>query len=192
MSVRSGSQMSGSQRGGGLNVPQVARILPGPAGKLQQLAAAGALQQATPEALGLRDCGSTSSSTADNTFSLDVCFQSAVWCSAHEFTVQQEARAGTGSQLHTIKLAKGVALGKVPQMLVMLSSFQPSGTNSAFAKVKDPTGSMGAALHSSVLQQQAALGPGCVLLLQQVSVFTPAPGTTYAAVTARNIVRVSI
>lgn len=73
---------------------QVARILPGPAGKLQQLAAAGALQQATPEALGLRDCGSTSSSTADNTFSLDVCFQSAVWCSAHEFTVQQEARAG--------------------------------------------------------------------------------------------------
>jgi hypothetical protein len=76
---------------------QVARILPGPAGKLQQLAAAGALQQATPEALGLRDCGSTSTNTSDNTFALDVCFQSAVWCSAHEFTVQQEARAGAWS-----------------------------------------------------------------------------------------------
>ncbi|WIA30741.1 hypothetical protein OEZ86_000808 [Tetradesmus obliquus] len=88
-------------------------------------------------------------------------------------------------------MAKGLALGKVPKMLVMLGSFQPSGTNSAFAKIKDPTGSMGAALHSSVLQQQAELGPGCVLLLQQVSVFTPAPGTIYAAVTARNIVRVS-
>jgi hypothetical protein len=50
---------------------------------------------------------------------------------------------------------------------------------------------MGAALHSSVLQQQAELGPGCVLLLQHVSVFTPTPGTTYAAVTAHNIVRVS-
>jgi hypothetical protein len=57
--------------------------------------------------------------------------------------------------------------------------------------VQDPSGSMGAALHSSVLQQQAELGPGCVLLLQQVSVFTPALGTTYAAVTARNVVRVS-
>jgi hypothetical protein len=50
---------------------------------------------------------------------------------------------------------------------------------------------MGAALHSSLLQQRAEMGPGCVLLLQQVSVFTPSPGTTYAAVTAGNIVRVS-
>lgn len=33
---------------------QVGRVLPGPAGKLQELAAAGALQQATPEVLGLR------------------------------------------------------------------------------------------------------------------------------------------
>ncbi|KAF6254554.1 hypothetical protein COO60DRAFT_302384 [Scenedesmus sp. NREL 46B-D3] len=169
MSARSGSQMNGSQRTAGLNVPQVARILPGPAGKLQQLAAAGAIQQATPEALGLRDCSSTNSSTADYACTLDACFQSALWCSAREFTAQQEARAGTGGQLHTIKMAKGVSLGKVAKMLVMLGSCQPSGSGSAFAKIKDSTGSMGAALHSSVLQQQAELGPGCVLLLEQVS-----------------------
>lgn len=33
--------------------PQVSRVLPGPAGKLQALAAAGRLETATPEALGL-------------------------------------------------------------------------------------------------------------------------------------------
>lgn len=56
---------------------------------------------------------------------------------------------------------------------------------------QDPTGTMGAALHSSALQQQPQLGPGCVLLLQNVSVLTPNPGSCYLAVTADNIVQVS-
>lgn len=60
---------------------------------------------------------------------------------------------------------------------------------------QDPTGTMGAALHNSVLQQaqqpdQQHLGPGCVMLLQRVSVLTPSPGSSYLAVTAANIVKV--
>lgn len=58
---------------------------------------------------------------------------------------------------------------------------------------------MGAAIHSSVLQrqqqqpqQQPQLAPGCVVLLQQVSVLTPNPGSSYLAVTADNIVQVRV
>lgn len=50
---------------------------------------------------------------------------------------------------------------------------------------------MGAAIHASALQQQPLLGPGCVMLLQDVSVLTPHPGSCYLAVTAGNIVQVS-
>jgi hypothetical protein len=49
---------------------------------------------------------------------------------------------------------------------------------------------MGAAIHSSALQQQPQLGAGCVLLLQNVSVLTPNPGSCYLAVTADNISKV--
>lgn len=60
--------------------------------------------------------------------------------------------------------------------------------------MQDPTGSIGTAFHGSVLQQQqyqqGRLVPGTVVLLQQVSVFTPAPGVSYLAVTATNIVKV--
>lgn len=55
---------------------------------------------------------------------------------------------------------------------------------------QDQTGTMGAAIHSSALQQQPQLGPGCVLLLQSVSVLTPNPGSCYLAVTADNIAKV--
>jgi hypothetical protein len=58
--------------------------------------------------------------------------------------------------------------------------------------LQDLTGTIGAAVHSSVLQQHdSSLGPGAILLLQNVSVFTPAPGTSYIAMTARNIIKVS-
>lgn len=56
---------------------------------------------------------------------------------------------------------------------------------------QDPSGTMGAAIHSSALQQQQQLGPGCVVLVQDVSVLTPNPGSCYLAVTADNIVQVS-
>lgn len=62
--------------------------------------------------------------------------------------------------------------------------------------MQDPTGSIGAAIHRSVLQhpqyQQGQMVPGTVLLLQQCSVFTPAPGTSYLAVTANNIIKVRL
>lgn len=62
------------------------------------------------------------------------------------------------------------------------------------AALQDPTGSIGAAFHRSVLQhqqyQQGRLAAGSVVLLQQVTVFTPTPGTSYLAVTASNIAKV--
>eukprot|EP00775_Hariotina_reticulata_P005817 gene5817-6058_t len=153
---------------------QVPRILPGPAGKLQQLAAAGELDQATPEALGLK-CHTALGSQINSSRTPglhDASFQSAAWQRAAAYAASRKCSSTGGSppQLATIADAKQLSVGKVPQ---------------------DPTGTIGAAVHSSVLQQQlqhdVALGPGCIALLQDVSVFTPTPGTSYIAITAQNI-----
>lgn len=72
----------------------MARVLPGPAGKLQELAAAGALQQATPEALGLT-AGSTSGispSQAANQY--DAAFLSSSWTAAKAFAEEDAVVAG--------------------------------------------------------------------------------------------------
>lgn len=75
-------------------------------------------------------------------------------------------------------------------MLVMVMDLKPSGGRGAFAKVKDPTGSMGAAVHQTVVEREPALGPGAALLLEGVPVFTPVPGVTYLCVVPQNVVKV--
>jgi hypothetical protein len=74
---------------------QVARLLPGPAGKLQQLAAAGALQQATPDALGLH-AGSQMCATQLSRFSAhdDVMFRTPLWAAAQAYAAQDGSASG--------------------------------------------------------------------------------------------------
>jgi len=71
---------------------QLSRILPGPAGKLQQLAAAGDLNQATPEALGLKFYPGTGSNNISNLIPgpHDACFQSAAWQRAAAYTTSRQ------------------------------------------------------------------------------------------------------
>jgi hypothetical protein len=68
-------------------------VLPGPAGKLQELAAAGALQQATPELLGLKaSTAGISPSQAANQY--DAAFLSSSWAAAKARAEEDAVTAG--------------------------------------------------------------------------------------------------
>ena len=73
---------------------QVGRILPGPAGKLQELAAAGALQQATPEVLGLKASSMSVLSPSLAAKQNDAAFLSSSWASATTRAAEDEVVAG--------------------------------------------------------------------------------------------------
>lgn len=70
------------------------RVLPGPAGKLQELAAAGALQQATPEMLGLKASSMAVLSPSQAINQHDVAFLSSSWASAKAAAAEDEVIAG--------------------------------------------------------------------------------------------------
>jgi hypothetical protein len=69
-------------------------VLPGPAGKLQELAAAGALQQVTPEALGLKAHGIAGTSPSQAAHQYDVAFLSSSWSAAKARAEEDEVLAG--------------------------------------------------------------------------------------------------
>lgn len=73
---------------------QVGRVLPGPAGKLQELAAAGALQQATPEALGLNAGSTAGISPSQAASQFDAAFLSSSWAAAKARAEEDEVVAG--------------------------------------------------------------------------------------------------
>lgn len=77
---------------------QVGRVLPGPAGKLQELAAAGALTQATPEALGLKPGSNTGGLSASQVGSqFDAAFLSSSWAAAKAHAEEDAMVAGVCS-----------------------------------------------------------------------------------------------
>lgn len=69
-------------------------MLPGPAGKLQELAAAGALQQATPQTLGLKPGSITGFSPSQSATQLDAAFLSSIWGAAEAHAGQDAVAAG--------------------------------------------------------------------------------------------------
>jgi hypothetical protein len=75
-------------------------------------------------------------------------------------------------------------------MLVMVVDLKPSGGRGAFAKVKDPSGAMGAAVHQTLLEREPALTPGAALLLAGAPVFSPVPGLTYLTLVPQNVAKV--
>lgn len=75
-------------------LPQVGRVLPGPAGKLQELAAAGALQQATPELLGLKASSTAGISPSQAANQYDAAFLSSSWAAAKARAEEDAVTAG--------------------------------------------------------------------------------------------------
>lgn len=58
------------------------------------------------------------------------------------------------------------------------------------ASSQDPSGSMGAAVHQSLLEREPGLTPGAALQLTGVPVFTPLPGLTYLVLVPANVHKV--
>lgn len=58
------------------------------------------------------------------------------------------------------------------------------------ARAQDPTGSVGACVHRLVLQSDLALGPGAVVMLENVSLISPGPRARYLCVTLDNVSQV--
>ena len=55
-------------------------------------------------------------------------------------------------------------------MLLLVLELKPSGSSGAFAKLKDPSGSVSGSLHPKALEQHQGITPGAVVLLTQVRV----------------------
>jgi hypothetical protein len=78
--------------------------------------------------------------------------------------------------------------GKVNHLRVLLKSIVPGSRNTS-AVLKDPTGEILCTIHRSVMEEHGQeLQPGAVLILRQVTVFSPAARKHYLCVTPDNIV----
>ncbi|XP_069093962.1 homologous recombination OB-fold protein isoform X2 [Pleurodeles waltl] len=85
---------------------------------------------------------------------------------------------------------KQLPKNKVPNMAVMLKSMVRSNVD-ASAVFRDPTGEMQGTLHHLLLEERESdLKAGCVLLLQQVGVFSPSSRSHYLNVTPNNVVKI--
>lgn len=74
--------------------------------------------------------------------------------------------------------------------MVLVTAVSPSAGGDGFATLKDPTASMGAAIHSDVMSSERELVVGATLVLQNVSVFSPLPTRQYLCITVDNVVQV--
>ncbi|KAK5815228.1 hypothetical protein F5H01DRAFT_322150 [Linnemannia elongata] len=78
--------------------------------------------------------------------------------------------------------------GKIPWLIAMIKDFTPSEIDAAVT-LMDPSGEMRGTIHISVLEQYKnnEIRIGTVLVLNNVSVFSPTPVSHYLIITSRNI-----
>ncbi|XP_009462957.1 PREDICTED: uncharacterized protein C17orf53 homolog [Nipponia nippon] len=85
---------------------------------------------------------------------------------------------------------KQLPKNKVPSMAVMIKTLTRTNVD-AGAVFRDPTGEMQGTVHRLLLEErQSELRPGSVLLLKQVSVFSPSHRNHYLNVTPNNLLKI--
>ncbi|KAM9255135.1 homologous recombination OB-fold protein [Cariama cristata] len=85
---------------------------------------------------------------------------------------------------------KQLPKNKVPSMAVMIKTLTRTNID-AGAVFRDPTGEMQGTVHRLLLEErQSELRPGSVLLLKQVSVFSPSHRNHYLNVTPNNLLKI--
>lgn len=172
----------------------MASFLPGPAGKLLELQQCGKSHEATPALLGLTDDFARPQLLQNGQAILDADFARPAWRAALEsaYEVAQWDPHHPLLQHHNVRACMlSPASCRAARLLVLVAALKlaPAG-EAAFARVKDPTGAIGAAIHRGVLEAEPSLGPGCVLLLQNVPVLSAQPRLHYLCVTADNVLAV--
>ncbi|GKE72022.1 reverse transcriptase domain-containing protein, partial [Tanacetum coccineum] len=84
--------------------------------------------------------------------------------------------------------------GKLELVVGVVKSCTPNSLGDMTVTLKDPTGTMGGTIHYKVFQNEddgyaKSIKVGSVLILRNVSVWTPKPSQHYLNITIRNIVK---
>eukprot|EP00055_Hartaetosiga_balthica_P015546 m.92553 g.92553 ORF g.92553 m.92553 type:complete len:262 (-) comp8893_c5_seq1:3574-4359(-) len=161
------------------NTEAVVRRFPGPAGALP------ILTEDTDLNAPLQNQAHLSAANKKKAAS----FNSPAWQS---MLAQSSKNAWNGVRKENIAhiLAEG-RFGKIKYLAVMVRSINKTHRDASVV-VSDQTGSLKGCLHPNVLQEldEELLVSGAVLVLKQVSVFSPAPRRHYLNITARNIITI--
>ncbi|GKA57101.1 reverse transcriptase domain-containing protein [Tanacetum coccineum] len=85
--------------------------------------------------------------------------------------------------------------GKLKLVVGVVKSCTPNSLGDMTVTLKDPTGTVGGTIHYKVFQNEVdgytkSIKVGSVLILRNVSVWTPKPSQYYLNITIRNIVKV--
>eukprot|EP00049_Salpingoeca_infusionum_P001197 m.45991 g.45991 ORF g.45991 m.45991 type:complete len:514 (-) comp10909_c0_seq4:133-1674(-) len=104
----------------------------------------------------------------------------------------QQSKSNSWNRVRKTNLAAIMATGsfaKIPYLAVVIKSIAVSGQRISVV-VSDPTARMKGAIHHNVFESVPpdALVEGSVLVLRQVSIFTPTPHSYYVNITAKNLV----
>ncbi|GJZ90908.1 reverse transcriptase domain-containing protein [Tanacetum coccineum] len=92
-------------------------------------------------------------------------------------------------------MKKNCIKGKLELVVGVVKSCTPNSLGDMTVTLKDPTGTMGGTIHYKVFQDEKngyakSIKVGSVLILRNVSVWTPKPSQHYLNITIRNIVKV--
>ncbi|GJS29902.1 reverse transcriptase domain-containing protein [Tanacetum coccineum] len=94
-----------------------------------------------------------------------------------------------------VDMKKNSIKGKLELVVGVVKSCTPNSLGDMTVTLKDPTGTMGGTIHYKVFQDEKngyakSIKVGSVLILRNVSVWTPKPSQHYLNITIRNIVKV--
>ncbi|KAK4765919.1 hypothetical protein SAY87_007561 [Trapa incisa] len=175
------------------------RRIPGPAGTLQ---AAMKRRIQNKELLMQGDDGAAPIPTqeyirraVENDDGDDGDFALIPWVYAVDFVRREGLVCGEGAAIGTpvCAIRNGLLTDRVALMVAVIKSCNPNGLDGLMVTLKDPTGSIGASIHSRVLSHGSFgkdISVGAVLILQKVAVFSPARYAHYLNITLNNVVKV--
>ncbi|KAL0919102.1 hypothetical protein M5K25_011175 [Dendrobium thyrsiflorum] len=165
-------------------------LIPGPAGAIQaamrRRSAAASSKRLLPEEEGSDD--------------LDLCvneedgdFKLNPWLYSLSFLGQSK----DSNLPYPISLinAQRSATQRIPQVVGIVKSCTPNGLGDFSITLKDPTGTIGAAIHRKVLSEGnicREISVGCVFILKQVVALCPAHSSCYLNITLKNVVKVPL
>ncbi|XP_051119419.1 uncharacterized protein LOC127243445 [Andrographis paniculata] len=177
------------------------RAIPGPAGAIQAAMLRKNLDRANKAFSNTRDdCaqdfdGVTSTQdyirrAVEDTAEFDDDFTRHPWISALQFL---GAENGVVPCTPISSMKECLNVGRIAQVVAVIKSCTPNGLGGLIVSLKDPTGTIGASIHHKVLSGSEFgknLSTGAVLILQEVTLFSPVRSAHYLNVTQRNLVKV--
>ncbi|CAM8933013.1 unnamed protein product [Rhodiola kirilowii] len=118
-------------------------------------------------------------------------FKKSCWVSALDFSVRE---TGELSSSATVPLGsiKNCGAQKLPKVVAMIKTCTPNGFGDFMVTLKDPSGTISASIHRSVVievNHGSDLSVGAVLVLQKVSIFAPR-AEYYLNIVAKNVVKI--